>query len=176
MKKTVLSLSISLLAIFLLAVPASADTIALVLSNPAQTGAPGSTLTFAATVSAPLTNGATVFLNADNFDINIPGPSTIDDSGFLLNFPLSLNPGDNFTGTLFSVALPSALAPGIYKGFFKIAGGAGPDSQNPLAIVDFQINAASPVPEPNSGVLLVTGLGILATWIFARRYLSQFSA
>jgi hypothetical protein len=29
-------------------------------------------------------------------------------------FPLSLNPGDSFTGTLFTVALPATLAPDIY--------------------------------------------------------------
>ena len=157
-KKTVLSLSLFLLAMFLPAAPAWGDSITLVLSQPTQTGAPGSTLTFDATVSAPLANSATVFLNFDNFGDNIPG-STIDDSGFLFNFPLSLDPGGNFTGTLFSVALPPGLAPASYSGFFEIFGGSNAEAGNPLATVNFQINAT---PEPGSWVLLATGLGILA--------------
>jgi hypothetical protein len=169
MKKTVLSLSVFLLAAFLPAAPALADTITLVLSKPVQAGAPGSTLTFDATVSAPLSNGAAVFLNFDNFGDTIPGPNTIDDSGFFLNFPLSLDPGDNFTGALFSVALPSNVAAGSYTGFFEIFGGSDADAANSLATVNFQINAT---PEPGSWVLLATGLGILilAMWGSGHRY------
>jgi hypothetical protein len=172
-KKTVLSLSIFLLAMFLPAAPASADSISLILSHPVQTGAPGSTLTFDATVSAPLVNGAMVFLNFDNFGDTIPGANTIDDSGFFLDFPLSLDPGDNFTGTLFSVALPPGVAAGSYTGFFEIFGGSSADAMNPLATVNFQINAT---PEPGSWVLLATGLGILAMRIFGCRYLPRASA
>jgi hypothetical protein len=171
-KKTVLSLSLFLLAMFLPAAPAWADSITLVLSQPTQTGGPGSTLTFDATVSAPLANSATVFLNADNFGDTIPG-STIDDSGFFVNFPLSLNPGGNFIGTLFSVALPLSVAPGSYTGYFEIFGGSNADDGNPLATVNFQINAT---PEPGTWVLLATGLGILAMGSFGRRYLPGASA
>jgi len=148
--------------------PASADTISLVLSNPVQTGAPGAHLTFDATVSAPLANGATVFLNADNYGINIAGPNSIDDSGFLLNFPLSLARGGSFTGTLFTIALPSNLLPGIYDGFFEIKGGSDANAQNLLGTVDFRINTQSAVPEPGAWVLLATGLGVLAAGIFSR--------
>jgi hypothetical protein len=172
-KKTVLSLSLFLLAMFLSAAPAWADSIGLILSQPVQAGAPGSTLTFDATVSAPLANSATVFLNFDNFGDTIPGANTIDDFGFFLNFPLSLDPGDTFTGTLFSVALPPGVAPGSYTGFFEIFGGSNADAGNPLATVNFQINAT---PEPGSWVLLATGIGILAMGNFGRRYLPRASA
>jgi PEP-CTERM motif len=171
MKKTVLSLSMFLLAVFLPVAPASADTITLALSNPAQTGAPGSTLIFDATVFAPLANGTAVFLNSDNYNVSIPG-ATIDDSGFFLNFPFSLNPGDNATGTLFSVMLPLDVAVGTYNGFFEILGGSGADSQDLLATVDFQINT---VPEPGTGVLFATGFGVLAAWMFGRRRRPQVS-
>jgi hypothetical protein len=169
MKKTAFSFSMLLLAGSLLVVPASADTINLALTTSTQTGGPGSTLTFDATVSAPSANGAAVFLNSDSFGVNIAG-STIDDSGFLFNFPFSLNPGDDFTGTLFTVALPANLAPGNYNGFFEILGGSSGGAQDSLATVDFQINT---VPEPGTWVLLATGLSTLATWILGRRYLSQ---
>jgi hypothetical protein len=164
-----------LLAVSLLVAPALADTINLSLTTPTQTGSPGSTLTFGATVSAPLANGAAVFLNSDNFGDNIPG-SLIDDAGFLFSFPLSLNPGGSFTGTLFSVALPFNLSPGTYNGFFEILGGASGNAQNSLATVDFQINASSPVPEPGTWLLLVTGLSILSTWILSSRDSSQTRA
>jgi len=171
MKKTAFSLSLVVPAVLLLvASPASADTISLVLSNPIQSGAPGSNLTFAATVSAPVANGAAVFLNADNYGINIAGPNSIDDSGFLLNFPLSLAQGADFTGTLFTIALPSNLLPGVYNGFFEIHGGSDANAQNLLATVNFQISTQtqSPVPEPGTWVLLATGLGVLAVGIFSR--------
>src|SRR5882757_7907015 len=133
MKKTACSLSMLVPAVLLLvAPPAAADTISLVLSNPVQSGAPGSNLTFAATVSAPAGNGAAIFLNADDYGINIAGSNTIDDSGFLLNFPLSLDPGHSFTGTLFTIALPSNVPPGIYSGFFEIHGGSNASAQNLL--------------------------------------------
>ena len=174
MKKTALSLCMFMLAVLLLiAPPASADTINLVLTNPVQAGSPGSLLSFDATVLAPLSNGATVYLNGDDFNVNITGPNPIDDSGFLFDFPLSLNPGDSFEGTLFTVALPPDLPIGIYNGFFTITGGADPSTLNTLATVDFQIDA---VPEPGTWVLLITGLGILAAMTLNRRHMSQASA
>jgi hypothetical protein len=45
--------------------PVFADALNLNLTNPVQSGVPGSTVSFTATVSAPSTNGAAVFLNAD---------------------------------------------------------------------------------------------------------------
>ena len=169
MKKTALILSMFVLAVLPLVMPASADTINLILSNPVQYGAPGSTLSFEATVSAPLANAATVYLNGDDFSVTIPGPNTIDDSGFFFSFPLSLDPGDSFTGTLFSVALPSNLAISNYSGFFTITGG-GPADLGNLATVDFQVNT---VPEPGTWLLLATGLGVLAMAISGRRFLTQ---
>jgi hypothetical protein len=86
---------------------------------------------------------------------------------------LSLNPGGNFTGTLFSVALPPGVASGSYTGFFEIFGGSNADAGNPLAKANFQINAT---PEPGTWILLATGLGILAMGNFGRRYLPRSSA
>jgi PEP-CTERM motif len=163
MKKTVRTLSMFALfvlaATLLLSSPTFADTISLSLNAPVQPGLTGSTVSFVATVLAPGTNGGTVFLNGDSFDVS--SQLMLDDSGFFNDFPFSLDPGDSSSGTLFSIALPSNLAAGLYTGSFEILGGADSDSLDTLGSVDFQVNVAptaSTVPEPESLMLLAAGL------------------
>jgi hypothetical protein len=163
MKKAVRTLSMFALfvlaATLLLSSRTFADTIGLSLNAPAQPVTAGSTVSFVATVSAPGTNGGTVFLNGDSFTVS--SPLILDDSGFFNDFPLSLDPGDSFSGTLFSIALPSNLAAGLYTGSFEILGGADSDALDTLGSVDFQVNVAptaSTVPEPESLMLLAAGL------------------
>jgi hypothetical protein len=163
MKKTVRTLLTFALfvvaATLLLSSRTFADTIGLNLTTPMQSSTAGSTISFSATVSAPGTNEGTVFLNGDSFDVT--SPLVLDDSGFFSTFPLSLDPGDSFSGTLFSIALPSNLAAGLYTGSFEILGGADSGMFNTLGSVDFQVNvapAASTVPEPESLMLLAAGL------------------
>jgi hypothetical protein len=178
MKKTARTLS--LFALFVLAATSLlssrtfADTIDLSLNAPAQPGTAGSTISFVATVLAPGTNGGTVFLNGDSF--NVSSPLILDDSGFFNDFPLSLDPGDSFSGTLFSIALPSNLASGLYTGSFEILGGADSDALDTLGSVDFQVNVAptaSTVPEPESLMLLAAGLPGVALLVQRKR--RQFS-
>jgi hypothetical protein len=164
--KTALSFSITLLATLALAMPASADTLNLVLSNPIQTGIPGTTLTFDATASAPSSNSETIFLNGDNFNGTLGG-AVLDDSDFL-NFPFSLDPGDSSEGSLFTVTLPSTLAPGTYTGFFEILGGSDPGAQDTIATVNFEIDAPAATPEPGTLLLLATGLTLLAAFLYNR--------
>ena len=161
MKKTVRTLSTFALfvvaATLLLSTRTFADTIDLSLNAPAQPVTAGSTVSFVATVSAPGTNGGTVFLNG--FSFNVPSPLLLDDSGFFNDFPFSLDPGDSFSGVLFSVALPSNVAAGLYTGSFEILGGADSGAFDTLGSVDFQVNVApSAVPEPESLILLTAGL------------------
>ena len=163
MKKAVRTLSMFslfvLAATLLLSTRTFADTIGLSLNSPAQPGTAGSTVSFVATVSAPGTNSGTVFLNGDGFDVS--SPLVVDDNGFLFDFPLSLDPGDSHSGVLFSIALPSNLAAGLYTGSFEILGGADSNAFDTLGSVDFQVNVApapSAVPEPESLMLLAAGL------------------
>jgi hypothetical protein len=165
MKKTVLSFSMLMLAVLLLVAPTYADTLNLALTNPIQTGTSNATLTFDATVSAPLANSGTLFLNGDNFNVSIAG-AIIDDTSFLFNFPLSLDPGGSFTGTLFTLTLPSIISPGTHNAFFEILGGSDPATQNTLGPVNFQISTPTAVPEPGTWLLLASGLPLLAMWGF----------
>jgi PEP-CTERM motif len=170
MKKTALSLfSVLLAAVFMLPSAAHADTINFVLNNPTQSGAPGSTLTYSATVTAPGTNGGAVSLDADNFTGS--GPFVIDDSSFFNNFPLSLDPSQSYTGTLFTLFIPNGTPAGLYTGgsvqifFSDVTGLQSYVSQD--FVVD--IPGSSPVPEPGTWVLLVTGTGLLAAVVYSRR-------
>jgi hypothetical protein len=159
MMKLKMTLAVAaLLIIGLSSVAAYADTLNFTLTNPVQNmGTSGGLLTFAATVSAPSTNGAAVFLNGDSF--NSPSPITLDDSDFLLGFPLSLAPGASFTGDLFVLTVPANIPLGIYVGDFTLQGGANGGSSDNLGTVAFTVNE---VPEPSSIVLLLTGVAGLA--------------
>jgi len=165
-KKTALSISMFVLAMLVLVPLASADTINLTLANPVQAGSPGSTVSFNATVLAVSDKLRPVYLNADNF--NVASPLTLDDTPFLLNFPLVMSAGDSVTDLLFTVSLPAGLAPGTYTGFFSILGGLNPDSQGVLDTVDFTINTSA-VPEPGTWMLIGTGMAALMVIGFTRR-------
>lgn len=171
-KKTALSFSIALFAALSLALPAAADTLNLTLSNPVQIAVPGGTLTFDANASAPFSNTGTIFLNGDNFNLILNG-AKIDDSGFLLNFPFTLDPGVGVAATLFTVDLPTTIAPGTYTGFFSILGGSDSGSEDTIATVNFEIDAPSAVPEPDTWLLLATGLTLLAASLFMKNHQIQ---
>jgi hypothetical protein len=149
-----------------LSVSAHADTLTLTLTNPAQfgSGSLGSLLSFDATVAAPNTNSADVFLNADSF--NVDAPLTLDDDGFFFGFPLSLSPGESFTGLLFTVFLPTSTSNAIYNGSFSILGGPDGASANDLADVQFEVNT---VPEPTTILMLGTGLSGLVAMLRRKR-------
>ena len=87
----------ALLALGLASGAAFADTISFSLTNSNSViPSSGGSATYDATVSAPGSNGAAVFLNVDSFSVT--GPITLNDSDFLSDFPLSLAPGTSFSG------------------------------------------------------------------------------
>jgi hypothetical protein len=154
-RKTTLALPIlGLLIALALSSPARADTLNLSLADPVQYAVPGSMVSFIATASAPLTNLADVYLNADSTTVDYP--LTLDDSPFIDNYPLFLAPGDSYTGVLFTVTVPTDAVVGTtYAGYFEIDGGADSNASNDLASVTFDVSA---VPEPGSVILQLAGL------------------
>ncbi|WP_035347444.1 PEP-CTERM sorting domain-containing protein [Edaphobacter aggregans] len=175
MKKSALSLfTLLLAAVVALPVAAHADTINFALTSPVQTGSGGSTLTFEATVSVLASNSGAVSLISDTFTIPGTSPFTvlnIDDSSFFNNFPLALNPGESFTGTLFTLTLPGVIAPGVYGGNFVALDLFDEAGLETFATQEFIVSVpgSSPVPEPGTWVLLVTGAGALAGVVYSRR-------
>lgn len=143
---------------------ALADTVTLTLPNFFQDTIPGGNLSFYATVSAPLTNTATENLNGDSFVID--SNLTLDDTSYLNTFPLSLNPGDSYTGLLFTVDVPYSAPLGIYTGTFSITGGSGIFSADTLSTANFDVNVT---PEPPAFILFATGISALALAGFFRK-------
>jgi hypothetical protein len=162
-KKKYLSICVFAFVVLLGLTPrASADPVVL-------DGLVGTTVSFDIDLQNPIENGATLFLNGSNFTID--SPLVLNDLLFA-NFPPSIDPGVDILGTLFTVDLPSSLTPGLYNGTYFILGGFDPNDQETLAEIDFQINAqaaASPVPEPRTWVLLMTGVGALGLMGYSRR-------
>ena len=144
----------ALLTIGLSSAAAHADTVTFTLTNPNGFAVvTGGSLTYDATVSAPASNSAAVFLNGDSF--NVTAPITLNDSDFFSNFPLSLAPGTSFTGDLFVLTVPPGTAFGTFLGTFTLLGGADGNASNPLGTVNFSLTTT---PEPTSILLLLTGI------------------
>ena len=162
-----MSKSVSLCALVFAALlgfnsPAFADPVVL-------DGVIGSTVSFDADIQNPIENVDTLFLNGSSFTID--SPLSLNDL-LTVNFPPSIAAGDEAFGTLFTVDLPVGLTPGLYNGTYIILGGFTPTDQEPLAEIDFQINAqpaTSPVPEPGTWVLLLTGAGALGMMMYGKR-------
>ncbi len=177
MKKKVLSIATFMLAVLVLVPLASADTITLNLTSPTQTGVVGNTISFGGTVTALSDGLGEIYLASA--DVNFASPSLSGDpTPFLLNFPLTMTGGDSVTGELFTVLLPGGLLPGTYTGVFDIVGGSTFDATDIIASANFTIDVpgASPVPEPETYVLMATGLGALLLAGFMRRHAAHGNA
>lgn len=171
--KKALQAGMIMLCTLLLSQSASASSITFTLAQPSQTGAAGTTLNFFGTITN--TDISTVFLNSDNFTVPNAVLSLSDAPFFAL--PASLAPsgsvGDS-TGLvdIFDVTIAANAAAGTYTGnFFQILGGSTNTSSNLLRTVQFTVTVppASPVPEPNTLVVLASGLAAIASKKLIRR-------
>lgn len=146
--------------------PARADSILFTLNNAIQSSTAGKTLTYSATVSAPATNTGLEYLNGVGVSIATPNSFFIDYSPFDSNYPLFLAGGGSYTGTLFTLFIPTGSTLATYIGSVSIIGGSTAGSQAILATQNFTTNvlsAATVTPEPSTWALLATGMiGVFA--------------
>ncbi|MEI9980974.1 MAG: PEP-CTERM sorting domain-containing protein [Edaphobacter sp.] len=164
---------VAVLAMGAMSTAAYADTVVFTLSSSTVDVAPGGTATFDATISAPGSNGAPVFLNSDSVTFNLPVGNILDDSGLLSNFVADLNPGDSDTEELFTVTIPAGTLSGLYSGVYELQGGADENALDKIGTVDFTVDVQSPVaatPEPGSWVLLASGMAGAAAVVTRRRF------
>jgi hypothetical protein len=141
----------ALMAIVLSAPVVRADTLSLTLANPNQIGSAGQTLSYTGTITAGAGNSGPVALLGDT--CNVASPVVCDDNPFFNNTPPSLNPGDFFTGVLFTLTIPSNAPYGFYPAAFTVIGADGAG-----ATVTAEADASAAVPEPSSMLLLGSGL------------------
>ncbi len=130
---------------------AKADPITLTLTNPVQTGTPGSTFVF----TGSLTNVSSVLIQINIVSIEVSQSVSL---AFLTSGVIVLSPMES-TGVipLFSVMLdPGFNAPTTIDGFFSVGGGGPPFLE--FARQEFTI-IVEPVPEP--ATLLLLGIGLV---------------
>jgi hypothetical protein len=138
-----------------------AGSLLVLLSSPAQTGAPGATLQYLGTMTN-VSATDTIFLNSIT-STSASSNLTIDVGPFFVNAPLSLGPGDVTSPfEIFDVAIDPATPDGLISGStVSIQGGADAATFDDLADVNFDVQVSSPsaaVPEPSlTWLVLICG-------------------
>lgn len=162
-----LVLSLTIAFLLLVAGAARADSVTITLSQAYQVGLDGDVIAFNGTIDN--TSGVTEYLNGDN--VYVDSPLVFDDSPYDLDAPLSLGPGDSYTGLLFNIDIPLTAPAGLYTGYFGITGGTTDTSLDPLEVpANFDVNVT---PEPASLLLLGTGLLALLGVLTRRKALGM---
>jgi len=160
--RNLLILSMAIAGFLMVGTAAKADTLTFSLTAPFVVDVGGvtefyGTITYSDTDSAN-NGGVMEYLNGDNVLVDSPSVPNYDDSAFLNNAPLSMNPEDTYTGLLFTITTPDYIVGGsnFYTGSFQIVGGNSPDDYSDvLSTADFNITVT---PEPSSYLLFGTGL------------------
>ena len=129
---------------------ALADLITFSFTSSLLTTTPGQSVTFAATVTN-LTSDP-VFLNGDN--VSIAAPLSVDDTKFLLNFPVFLTSHQAVTAQILDVTVLPSVPVGLYSGTFEILGGTSEFDFDSLASADFGVRV---VPEPGNLSVFLAG-------------------
>ena len=160
-------ISLTLLFLGLVSVKSvQADPVTLTLTNPNQSGTPGTLLIFNATYTNP---GALPFMiTSDNFNTSL---STVGSLQSARQLGLIIPAGSTVNTPLFSVLIAADTPPGVFS-FTVFSDGFNPGG--PLEVsntVPFTITVleGAAVPEPATLLLLSTGLSAIIGVAFKKR-------
>lgn len=162
------------LLLALLPQPAHANAVTLTLS--AVVGPPGNTITVDGTITNNTTS--TVYLNGEDYSFGSNSYLFLngDTTDFFNNVPLSLeaNTSSGLIALFAFDIVPGSLASTYGGNFLDIIGGTNSgDFTDILASSQFSVNVSgaglTPTPEPDSLLLLVTGLFLLLAGQAVRR-------
>lgn len=172
MKRTrIMQMGLVALAALVLACGARADSVDVSLTQTSQTATPGSTITFDATITN-LSSTDTVYLNGDS-SVTSSTLLTIDDTPFLFNFPLSLDPSEaSGPFALFNLFIDPSTPDGTYDfNSFSILGGLDSSSFDTLGAAEFSVTVANPTvtPEPEPLCLLLLGFLAIGALVWRKR-------
>jgi len=159
MKTKHLLLAMAAIAVLVMVpIATHADPLVFNINNASQSGGPGQTLIFNATVTNTGTSSQTSLqINGDIF--TAPPNTSLDDTFFFTNFDGRVIPsGVSFTGPIFTVTINSNAPERGFAGSFTIFYDGG-NGAGQFVTQDFNVTV---VPEPMSLMLLGTGLSGVA--------------
>jgi hypothetical protein len=167
-QRNVVHLAMATLFVLFFASAARADSVDVTLIETSQTATAGSTITFDATLSNRSSTD-TIFLNGDS-SITSSLLLTVDDTPFLTNFPLSLDPSEvSGPYALFNVIIDPSTPAGSYDfNSFSILGGLDGNTFDTIGTADFSLTVASTVPITEPGTLVLVFSGLLAIGTLTR--------
>lgn len=161
-QQNVVHITTAILAFLFFGSVAWADSVGVALTQTSVTTTAGSTITFDAAITNFSTTD-TIFLNGDGSTTSSL-LLTVDDTPFLANFPLSLDPNEvSGPFALFNVIIDASIPTGIYDfNSFSILGGSDGNAFGTIGSVDFSVTVDNvTTPEPWTQFLLLSGLLVL---------------